>query len=114
MSIYAELAGLKDLWVKQRMVLEGLKRAEQLVSLLKNAGFKHPDAKVIKAEHFDSEFEMRQFASVLSALLDGLARRVLSSHEVARYAYSWQGLIGQARVFGWNGTFRWSRRRSDC
>lgn len=66
------------------MVLEGLKRAEQLVLLLQSAGFRHPEGKGIKAEHFDSEFEARQFAAVLSVLLGSLEERILSGNEIAR------------------------------
>lgn len=66
------------------MVLEGLKRAEELITLLRRAGFQRPDKRALKPEHFDIDFENRKYASALQSLLAGLSARILSDEEYSR------------------------------
>jgi hypothetical protein len=66
------------------MVLEGLKKADQLIALLRGAGY--VTAK-LKAEYFDQEFEARHHSPALLALLEGLRARILSDDEVSRLEY---------------------------
>lgn len=69
------------------MVLEGLKRAEELITLLRRAGFQRPDKKALRPENFDTDFENRKHASSLQALLVGLQARILSDEEYHRYPW---------------------------
>jgi hypothetical protein len=67
------------------MVLEGLKRAEQFIAVLRNAGYRSEAGKTLKPEHLDHEFESRPTTAALLALTDGLRARVLSEAEVLQY-----------------------------
>lgn len=69
------------------MVLEGLKRAERLLGLLRRVGFQRSDGRPLKPEHLDSEFENRQYAAALEGLLEGLQARILTEEEYARLEY---------------------------
>lgn len=66
------------------MVLEGLKKAEQFVNLLRRAGFQRPDGKLFKADHFDVDFETKALSPALNALLSALQARILTQEEYSR------------------------------
>lgn len=66
------------------MVLEGLRRAECFVSLLRRLGYQKEDGRPIKPEHFDQEFGSRQYGPALCDLLIALQARTLTDDEVAR------------------------------
>ena len=69
------------------MVLEELKKAESLIELLRNSGYKAPPGgKPLKAEYIDQEFGDKHYASTLTALLAHLDTVTLSSREIAKYA----------------------------
>lgn len=66
------------------MVLEGLKRAECFVGLLRRLGYQREDGKPSKPEHFDQEFANRQYGAVLGDLLASLQARILTDEEIAQ------------------------------
>lgn len=67
------------------MVLEGLKRADTFISLLRGIGFQRSDGRPLKPEHLDQDFECRQISPALSELVMGLQARILSKDELAQY-----------------------------
>lgn len=66
------------------MVLEGLRRAECFVGLLRRLGYQREDGRPSKPEHFDQEFGSRQYGAALCDLLTALQARTLTDEEVAR------------------------------
>lgn len=66
------------------MVLEGLKRAECFVGLLRRLGYRREDGRPSKPEHFDQEFANRQHGTVLNDLLTALQARILTDAEIRR------------------------------
>lgn len=86
------------------MVLEELKKAETLIELLRNSGFKSA-SKPLRPEHFDQEFGDRQYAAALNALLIQLDKVTLNPREVSKYNLpNWF-----LDLIGWSDWLRW-----DC
>ncbi|PJF19693.1 Erp2,4 [Paramicrosporidium saccamoebae] len=67
-------------WVFYISIFEGLKRAEQFITVLRNAGYRNEAGRTLKPEHLDHEFESRPTTAALLALADGLRARVLLQH----------------------------------